>query len=348
MERTDPREPAARIWVEDLKENDQVRGLYLATAKRLGTTRKGDPYLTLTLSDRTGDVEARVWDGAEEAHARFGEGDVVHVEGRADSYRNRIQLVLVRVEKAGQVDDPSMFIETSGQDERRMMGALRDLLGTLGNAHLKDLADRFLKDREFMARFRKAPAAKNFHHGYLGGLLEHTLSVCRLAAAVADHYPDLDRDLLLCGAFLHDIGKTREFSYTTHVDYTDEGRLLGHLVLGAAMVDEKIAGMRRFPNDLAMRLKHLILSHHGELAFGSPKRPKFLEAFALHLIDDLDAKMNGLRRFMDQDRQEGAWTDYNRLFERFFLKGELASREDSEVHDPPSGKEDLQRPLFGS
>jgi 3'-5' exoribonuclease len=230
-----------------------------------------------------------------------------------------------------------------------MMGALRELLGTIENKHLKELSSLFLSDRAFTARFRKAPAAKNFHHGYLGGLLEHTLAVCRLAAAVADHYPDLDRDLLLCAAFLHDIGKIREFSYTTHIEYSDEGRLLGHLVLGAAMVDEKISDLRRFPNDLAMRLKHLVLSHHGELEFGSPKRPKFLEAFALHLIDDLDAKMNGLKRFMDRDRHEGSWTDFNRLFERYFLKGALEELEDAEVREPASGgEEDPQRPLFGS
>jgi len=347
MERPDPQAPDLRVWVEDLKENDRVSGLYLVKVKRLGTTKKGDPFLSLVLADRTGEVEARVWDDAESASRRFGEGDVVAVEGRAGSYRNVVQLVLSRVDKAGPVEDPSLFLESSPLDAREMMGALRRLLGTIENPHLKRLVERFLSDRAFTELFRKAPAAKNFHHGYLGGLLEHTLSVCRLAASIAGHYPDLDRDLLLCGAFLHDIGKTREYAYTTHIDYTDEGRLLGHLALGTAMLDEKLSGLRSFPAELAVRLKHLILSHHGELSFGSPKRPKFLEAFALHLADDLDAKMNGLRRFMDRDRSDGAWTEFNRLFERYFLKGAIGECEAGR-EDQAGDEEDRQSTLFGS
>ncbi|MCF8061363.1 MAG: HD domain-containing protein [Deltaproteobacteria bacterium] len=347
MERPERQAPDLRVWVEDLKENDRVSGLYLVKIKRLGTTRKGDPFLSLVLADRTGEVEARVWDDAETTSRRFAEGDVVAVEGRAGSYRNVVQLVLSRVDKAGSIEDPSLFLEASALDAKEMMGALRSLLGTIENPHLKRLVERFLSDRAFSALFRKAPAAKNFHHGYLGGLLEHTLSVCRLAAAVAELYPDLDRDLLLCGAFLHDIGKIREYSYTTHIDYTDEGRLLGHLALGTAMLDEKLACIRGFPPELAVRLKHLILSHHGELAFGSPKRPKFLEAFALHLADDLDAKMNGLRRFMDRDRNDGAWTEFNRLFERYFLKGAIGEC-GTDYETPAGDEEDRQSTLFGS
>jgi 3'-5' exoribonuclease len=323
MEPMGPKEDERHAWVKDLKENDAVHSLYLVKQKRLGTTRKGAPFLTVILADRTGEVEARVWEDAETVSGGFSEGDVVEVHGRTGSYRNVLQLTLTSARKAEGVLDPSVFLEASPIDDGEMMAALRQLLGRIENGHLKELTRRFLADREFTASFRKAPAAKNFHHGYLGGLLEHTLSVCRLALSVCGHYAYLDRDLLLCGAFLHDIGKIREFTYETHIDYTHEGRLLGHLALGAAMLDEKLAGLNRFPEDLAVRLKHLVLSHHGELTFGSPKRPKFLEAFALHLIDDLDAKMNGLKRFMDRDRQDGAWTEFNRLFERFFLKGPL-------------------------
>jgi 3'-5' exoribonuclease len=347
MERPDRQAPEPRLWVGDLKENDRVRGLYLVKVKRLGTTKKGDPFLSLVLADRTGEVEARVWEDAETASRRFREGDVVAVEGRAGSYRNVVQLVLSRVDRAVEVEDPSLFLESTPLDVREMMGELRRLLATLENPHLKRLAERFLSDRAFSERFRRAPAAKNFHHGYLGGLLEHTLSTCRLAASVAGHYPDLDRDLLLCGAFLHDIGKIREYTYITCIDYTDEGRLLGHLALGTAMLEEKLAGLRGFPPELAVRLKHLILSHHGELSFGSPKRPKFLEAFALHLVDDLDAKMNGLRRFMDRDRNEGAWTEFNRLFERYFLKGAVEACV-AEAEAPSSDEEERQSTLFGS
>jgi 3'-5' exoribonuclease len=344
MEQPETQEASPHIWVEDLKENDLVEGLYLAKVKRLGTTRKGDPFLSVTLADRTGDVEARVWDEADVLSARFSEGDVISVTGRAGSYRNEVQLVLTRVERVEEVEDPALFLESSSRDVREMMTALRELLGTLQNRDLRRLTERFLADREFTGRFKKAPAAKNFHHGYLGGLLEHTLSVCELVDAAASHYPELDRDLLLCGAFLHDVGKIREYTYRTHIDYSDEGRLLGHVVLGAVMLEERLAALKSFPRELAMRLKHLVISHHGEFEFGSPKRPKFLEAFVLHLLDDLDAKVNGLGRFMARDRKEGAWTDFNRLFERYFLKGGI---EEGDSDGPPSEEEvEKQRPLF--
>lgn len=345
MEQPETQETSPHTWVEDLKENDPVDGLYLAKVKRLGTTRKGDPFLRVTLADRTGDIEARVWDEADALSARFSEGDVVAVTGRAGSYRNEVQLVLTGVERVEDVEDPTLFLESSNRDIREMMTALRELLGSLRDPDLRKLSERFLADREFTGRFKKAPAAKNFHHGYLGGLLEHTLSVCELADVAATHYPELDRDLLLCGAFLHDVGKVREYTYRTHIDYSDEGRLLGHVVLGAAMLEEKLATLKAFPRELAMRLKHLVVSHHGEFAFGSPKRPKFPEAFVLHLLDDLDAKVNGVGRFMSRDRQEGAWTDFNRLFERYFLK---AAIEEDEPHASPSEEEEKQRPLFSS
>lgn len=340
--RLDIEETSSHIWLEGLKGNEPVNGRYLAKSKRLGTTRKGVPFLSVTLGDRTGDVEARVWDDAEEISSHFSEGDVVHVEGRSSSYRNQIQLVLTSIERAKGVEDPTLFLESSGQDVRLMMGELRELLSSIQNADLRRVSDRFLADQDFTSRFKRAPAAKNFHHGYLGGLLEHTLSVCRLADAVAALYPGLDRDLLLCGSFLHDIGKIREFVFETHIDYSDEGRLLGHLVLGVSLLEEKLALLKKFPRELSFRLKHLILSHHGELDFGSPKRPKFLEALCLHLIDDLDAKINGIGRFMDRDKQEGSWTEFNRLFERFFLKGALEEESEEAKREP----EIRQRALF--
>jgi 3'-5' exoribonuclease len=218
------------------------------------------------------------------------------------------------------------------------------MLKEIKTPHLKKLVESFLSDREFMDGFKKAPAAKNFHHGYIGGLLEHTMSVCKLAQSISEHYPQLDREILMAGAFLHDIGKIKEFKTNTIIDYTDEGRLLGHVVLGTVMLDEKIEKIRSFPNDMALRLKHLILSHHGEYDFGSPKRPKFLEAFALHLIDDLDAKIIGLERIMERDKQDGAWTDYNRLFERYFLKGRIPEHE--EAQSPSSSMDERQGSLF--
>ncbi len=313
----------SHLWVKDIKEDEAVRGSYLVKEKRVGTTRRGEPFLTLILADRSGEIEAKVWEGAKELSPLFNQGDVLEMEGTAGSYRGRVQITVSRLRVQKGKVDPRIFVESAPCDASEMMGNLREILRGIEDVHLRALIDRFLSDQGFISLFKKAPAAKNFHHSYLGGLLEHTLSICLLAVKVAEHYPQLDRDLLLTGAFLHDIGKVRELKFDHSIDYTDEGRLLGHVVLGAAIVDEKLREMKKFPKEKAVRLKHLILSHHGEYEFGSPKRPKFLEAFALHLIDDLDAKINGLGRFMERDRQDGAWTDFNRLFERYFLKGDI-------------------------
>jgi 3'-5' exoribonuclease len=316
------------LWVKDIKVDEHVRSLYVARVKRVGFTKKGDPFLSITLADRTGEIEARMWEKAEEFSSVFVEGDILDVEGYASSYRDQIQLTLSNLRVSEDGGDPILFLETTPKDVNKMMASLRQMVKEIKNSHLRALVDRFLSDRHFVSLFKKAPAAKTFHHSYIGGLLEHTHSVCEVSKWVAEHYPELDRDLLLAGALLHDIGKIRELKFDIMIDYTDEGRLLGHLILGVAMVDEKLASMKNFPQELCLRLKHLILSHHGQYEFGSPKRPKFLEAFALHLIDDLDAKMNGLSRFMKKDQQEGAWTDFNRLFERYFLKGGISEVEE--------------------
>ena len=331
-------------WVKEIHENAKVTGLYLAKVKRAAVTRKGDPFLTITLADRTGEVEARVWDRVEAFTSLFKEGDILDIEGHASTYRNRIQLTLTNLKVADDVGDPSLFLESTANDVNEMMRALQTIFKGMHDGPLKALVNKFLSDRHFISLFKKAPAAKNFHHNYIGGLLEHTLSVCQMSRTLSKHYGQLDGDLLVTGAFLHDIGKVRELKYDRQIDYTDEGRLLGHLVLGVAMVEEKVLGLDAFPQEQGILVKHLILSHHGQFEFGSPKRPKFLEAFALHLIDDMDAKMNGLGRFMEHDRQDGAWTDFNRLFERYFLK-----RKVSNAGDPENAEtllEDKQRGLF--
>jgi 3'-5' exoribonuclease len=334
----------SHIWVKDLAENGQVAGLYLVKVKRQGVTKKGDPYLSITLGDRTGEVEARVWERAAELASLFNEGDIVEIKGLASSYRNQIQLTLSDLKATQTKIDPSLFLESTTGNVDQMLGALKGLLNTLENPHLKSLVQRFWADKQFMALFSKAPAAKNFHHSYLGGLLEHTLAVCQLAVNIVRFYPELDKDLLLAGAFLHDIGKVQELKCEPQIDYSDQGRLLGHLVLGVGMLEEKLNGLDRFPDDLALRLKHLILSHHGQFEFGSPKRPKFLEAFALNLIDDLDAKIKGLGSFLEKDKQEGAWTEFNKLFERFLLKGKIEESEDKGGQNIPP--EDPQKKLF--
>ena len=336
----------SHLWIKDIKEDSPVRGLYLVKTKRTGTTKKGDTFLSVTLADRTGEVDARVWERAEELSSLFKEGDIIDVEGQASSYRNQIQVTLSGLKVSEDGVDPSLFMEATTKNITQMMGLMKKIMKEINNFHLKNLVDKFLSDSHFMELFKKAPAAKNFHHNYIGGLLEHTLSVCQMSRSVAQHYPDLDGDLLITGAFLHDIGKIKELSYHNQIEYTDEGRLLGHLMIGVAMVEEKLARVKNFPQELAICLKHLMLSHHGQYEFGSPKRPKFLEAFALHLIDDLDAKMNGLSRFMEKDRQEGAWTEFNRLFERYFLKYKTPVGEEQD--DTSLSRDDRQKMLFNS
>jgi 3'-5' exoribonuclease len=332
-------------WISEIKADDRVQGQYLVKMKRMGSTRRGDPFLIITLADRTGEIEARLWDRVEELAPLFKEGDILDVEGSAGSYRNQLQLTLSGLKPVKEWGDGSVFLESTKNDVAKMVSSLREISRAIRNSRIRALVESFLSDRQFMQLFKRAPAAKNFHHSYLGGLLEHTLSVCEMTRLVAQHYPDLDGDLLLAGAFLHDVGKVKELRWDRGIDYSDEGRLMGHLVLGVTMVDEKLANLNDFPEEVALRLKHLILSHHGEYEFGSPKRPKFLEAFALHLIDDLDAKMNGLSRFMGKDRQEGAWTDFNRLFERYFLKGRIQTGEDKTEEDD---LRERQRGLFSS
>jgi len=311
------------MWVKDIAPDKSVRGSYLVEEKRVATTRKGDVFISMTLADRTGEVEAKVWEGAEELSSLFHQGDIIEVDGIAGSYRGQTQVRISGLKVLKGEVDQSVFLESAPVDVSEMMKSLREILKDVKGFHLRALIDRFLGDPGFVSLFEKAPAAKNFHHNYLGGLLEHTLSVCQMAQKVAEHYPQLDGELLVTAAFVHDVGKIRELKFDLQIDYTDEGRLIGHLVIGAAMVDEKLGQIKDFPRELAIRLKHLILSHHGQYEFGSPKVPKFMEAFALNLVDDLDAKINGIGRFMEKDSQEGAWTDFNRLFERYLLKGEI-------------------------
>ena len=334
------------IWVKDITEQNTIRGLYLAKEKRMGVTRNNRPFISLILSDRTGEIEARIWEGAEEISQRFQEGDVVEIKGDADSYKGQIQIRVSGLRMPEGEVDSDIFLESAPVDVSDLMQGLKKVLSAVDNRHLKSLIDGFLGDQTFLSHFKKAPAAKSFHHNYTGGLLEHTLSVCRMAQKVAEHYTALDRDLLVTGAFLHDIGKTRELTYGLQVEYTGEGRLVGHLVEGVSMLDQKINELKKFPKELADGLRHMILSHHGEYEFGSPKRPKFLEAYALHLVDDLDAKMNGLKRFMERDGREGEWTEFNRMFERYFFKGDFSTSE--ETKSKKRAERDRQGRLFSS
>jgi 3'-5' exoribonuclease len=312
-----------KIYAKDIKSGDKVNEVFLVAEKTLAYSQKGAPYLNLRLRDRTADLDGKIWDNAPCWDKAFKKGDLIRVQARALSFKNAIQLSvieLVRVEEA-EVDLADFFPVAPG-DHAQMFAAIRGYIDQVRNPCLAALLRAFFDDESTAALFRKAPAAKAFHHAYLGGLLEHTLSVVRLLDKAAVHYQGLDRDLLVTGGLLHDIGKIYEFNYDRIVEYSDPGRLVGHIVMGVEMIDRKIGLIPGFPEQTAMELRHLILSHHGVLEYGSPKRPKTLEALIVYFMDDLDAKVNAFQGTIRESRDEDSdWTPYHRLFERYIYKG---------------------------
>jgi 3'-5' exoribonuclease len=321
--------PAAAVvakgsFVEDLVEGLEVEGVFLVQRKSSRRTREGRPFLALVLYDRTGVVDAQVWDDAAAFGVPFAERDFIRVRGVVDRYRDRLQLrVLESVVCRWEELSPDDFLPRSARPPEEMLGELRARIETIANPFLRDLLARLEADRGFLRAFVTAPAASAVHHDYVGGLLEHTLSLMALVDAVGRVYRDLDRDLLMTGAFLHDVGKVREISALPGFPYTDEGRLLGHIVLGYEMAMRAADRVPGFPPELRTELGHLILSHQGEYEWGSPKRPKTLEAIALHFLDNLDSKVNVFRKAVAAGGLEGeeGWTDYVRTLGRALYRG---------------------------
>jgi len=313
-----------KTFIKDIREGQEVNSPFLLEGIRLGQTKSGRPYVGLRIKDRTGRIEGRVWDDAERFFEMFHDGDLAQISGLGESFQGQVQLKVTRATKLEIKDvDLALLLPSSPFDPEELFAELLDLVGTVADSHLKGLLDDILADKELMNRFKRIPAAKRFHHAYIAGLLEHTVAVTRAAAAVAKLYPALNRDLLLTGAVIHDLGKVREFDLGAGGDYTTEGRLLGHVIIGVEILEAKLAAIKNFPDDLARLLKHLVVSHHGEYHFGSPKKPKILEALALYALDDLDAKLNGIGGFIERHSQENGWTDYNRLMERYFFRPDL-------------------------
>jgi 3'-5' exoribonuclease len=317
-----------KIYVKDIKAGDKVADTFLVLDKGMAFSQKGSPYLNVRLRDRTGDIEGRVWERAVELDKLFSKGDVVQISSRAASYRNLVQLSILDIRRTdGAGIDFQDYAPASRFDIEEMFISLLQFVEGIQNPHLRRLLDAFFQDEAIARGFKQAPAAKGFHHVYVGGLLEHTLSVLRLLDLVAAHY-SLNRDMLIAGGILHDIGKITELSPGPLIEYTDTGRLIGHIVLGVEMLDAKIASLGDFPEQVAMELRHIILSHHGILEYGSPKRPKTVEALIIHYIDDMDAKVNAFQGFIDNADDESDWTPFHRLFERFIYKGKSPQDEE--------------------
>lgn len=312
-------------FVKDIKEGEQVRDLFLVSAKTVMSSNAGKPYINLALRDRTGQVECRVWDRAEEIAKRFDRDDIVEASGSAILYQGRIQLKVhdVRRVEAAQAD-LSEFLPVTRKGIDPLWGELQGLVQGVADPDLSRLLRTVFPDppdTDTAKRFRQAPGGKSMHHDYIGGLLEHTVSVAAICRLLTGHYERVDGDLLVAGALLHDIGKVEELSYEGSFEYTDEGRLLGHLYMGAEWVASECAKIGGFPPEKAMLLKHMILSHHGELEYGSPKRPKTLEAILLHFVENMDAKANAFTEAMEDLREGARWTEYQRMFERYLYAG---------------------------
>jgi 3'-5' exoribonuclease len=321
------------VRIVDLEPGSEFDCVLLVARKELRQGGRAGYYLDLTLCDPTGRVAAKVWDNAASMAERFEAGDVVRVSGMAETYRNELQLRLQHIEAlAPDEAKASDFLPQSQKDPKEMESRVAETVKSLTNPHLKELLLGLFHDQDFRTRFRTAPGAKALHHAYIGGLLEHTVEVVELCERVAEVFPELDRDLLMAAAILHDIGKMEELSWTAAFDYTDEGNLVGHLVLGDRLVQERANGIEGFPKELKLQLSHLILSHHGTGEFGSPKAPMTAEAIALHHAEDLDAKVNMFLGRIREAREKGQrWTERHFLLGRPLYAGEVEPGEAEET-----------------
>ena len=303
-------------YINELREGDHVSGIYLCKTKNIAKTKAGKTYYSLILQDKTGVMDTKIWtlnNGIE----HFEQMDFIRVDGNVTCFQGNLQLNVQRVRKAREGEyNQEEYIPCSSKSIDEMFRELTGYVNQIQEIHLRKLLIAIFGDKSFADKFRRHSAAKRVHHGFMGGLLEHTLAVTRLCEFYCDQYPLINRDLLLTAALCHDIGKVGELSSFPENDYTDEGQLVGHIVIGTMMVEDKIREIDGFPGKLATELKHCILAHHGEMEFGSPKKPALLEALALHYADNTDAKIESfIEALAEPNTQDGEWRGYNRLFE---------------------------------
>ena len=305
-------------------ENKVVTSTFVVVAKQIKPKKTGEPYLALTLGDRSGQVEAKMWDNVEEVLEAFEQDDFVKAKGLVNKYKQRFQFTIHKVRKLGESEiEFADYLPKTTKDINQLWQTLSGFVASFQNQHLKALVQAFMADPEIATAYRNAPAAKTLHHAYIGGLLDHVVSLYRCCDLVCQNYPQIHRDLLLTGAFLHDIGKIHELTYKRSFSYTTKGQLLGHMVIELEMLQAKLAGLPGFPGELKTMLEHLIISHHGQYEFGSPKLPMFPEALVLHYLDDLDSKMEAMRAQFEREAMlDGPWTSYNASLGRPLLNTE--------------------------
>jgi 3'-5' exoribonuclease len=294
-------------------ENKVITSSFVVVSKQVKPKKTGEPYLALILGDRSGQLEAKMWDNVEEAIDIFEQDAFLKVKGLLNKYKNRFQITIhkLRVLNDAEIDYADYLPKTT-KDIGQLWQALAGFVDSFQDPHLKALVEAFMSDPELAEAYRNSPAAKTLHHAYIGGLLDHVVSLCRSCDLICQNYPQINRDLLLTGAFLHDIGKIHELTYNRSFSYTTRGQLLGHMVIELEMLQGKIAQLAGFPSELKTLVEHLIISHHGQYEFGSPKLPMFPEALVLHYLDDLDSKMESMRAHFEREASsDGFWTSYN-------------------------------------
>lgn len=304
-------------FIETLREGERINVIYLCKNKQPSVTKAGKPFVSLTLQDKTGTLDAKIWDPSSLGIDDFEKLDYLNVVGDVTSFQGALQLNIKRIRKAKQGEyDPKEYLPVSRYDTEKMYVALMEIIRRIENPYLKQLTMIFFGNAKFEEAFKFHSAAKTMHHGFVGGLLQHTLGVARLCESFAQQYDILNRDLLIAAAVFHDVGKLKEISRFPENDYTDEGQLLGHIMIGAQMLTENIAKIPDFPKKLADELIHCILAHHGELEYGSPKKPALAEAVALSFADNMDAKMEALEEaFVNVPEGNTDWLGFHRSFE---------------------------------
>jgi 3'-5' exoribonuclease len=309
------------MWIKDLRPGSEIQETFAVRSKEVRQRRGGGPYLALTLGDRTGDVAALVWENVDRLDRLCEAGQVVRVRGQVQRYNQRLQVVVRGAERvSADAVDLGLYVRSSVIDPELLWQRLMSLIEEVVDPHLKQLLFRVFSDPEVSERFRIAPAARTMHHAFRSGLLEHTVSTTTAAAVLAEHY-NIDRDMVIAGALLHDLGKTWELEIGSSITYTDEGRLLGHLTQEVLFVEGKISELTAFPAELRRQLLHVLLSHHGEYEYGSPRRPKTPEALLVHIVDNLDSKMAGMLEAVGSSGDDDdAWSDYSRILERFVYR----------------------------
>jgi len=331
-------------------ENKVITSTFVVVAKQIKPKKTGEPYLALTLGDRSGQLEAKMWDNVDEVLEAFEQDDFIKTKGLINKYKQRFQLTIHKVRKLGESEiEFADYLPKTTKNIDELWQTLTNYINGFENPHLKALVQAFMADPEISAAYRNAPAAKTLHHAYIGGLLDHVVSLFRSCDLICKNYPHINRDLLLTGAFFHDIGKIHELTYNRSFSYTTKGQLLGHMIIELEMLQAKLAHLPGFPDELKTMVEHLIISHHGEYEFGSPKLPMFPEALVLHYLDNLDSKMEAMRTHFEREASlDGPWTSYNASLGRpllnteKFLAPQKSSPPEKQAEEPVSDHHESQ------